>query len=74
MVMFACPLAYARLCISWEPLTAYVRQRYTNHLRRELAADRPRHSPDERVHCIFYFIAPSGHSYVWRVFSICARV
>ncbi|SGZ56744.1 CIC11C00000003957 [Sungouiella intermedia] len=45
----------------WEPLVKYVKEQHSQYLRKELTAQRERHIPDTRVHCILYFIPPHGN-------------
>uniref|UniRef100_A0A0L0NRP6 Cell division control protein 10 n=1 Tax=Candidozyma auris TaxID=498019 RepID=A0A0L0NRP6_CANAR len=44
----------------WEPLVKYIKEQHSQYLRKELTAQRERFIPDTRVHCILYFIPPSG--------------
>ncbi|RLV84027.1 Cell division control protein 10 [Meyerozyma sp. JA9] len=44
----------------WEPLVKYIKEQYSQYLRKELTAERERHIPDTRVHCVLYFLAPNG--------------
>lgn len=39
----------------------YVKDQYAQYLRKELSPTRDRRIPDSRVHCVIYFISPSGH-------------
>ena len=45
-----------------ENILKYIKEQYTLYLRRELTAAREKFIVDTRVHCILYFISPSGHS------------
>lgn len=45
-----------------ENILKYIKEQYTLYLRRELTAAREKFIVDSRVHCILYFISPSGHS------------
>jgi len=45
---------------SFQPIVAYVEQQFENYLRDESGLNR-RNITDNRVHCCFYFINPSGH-------------
>eukprot|EP00158_Paraphelidium_tribonemae_P003559 Partr_v1_DN26227_c2_g2_i12_m48601 putative Septin 3 len=49
---------------SWEPITRYIKDQYAMYLRKELSPTRDKRIADSRVHCVLYFIAPSGHSYI----------
>lgn len=44
----------------WEPLAKYIKEQHSQYLRKELTAQRERHIPDTRVHCILYFLSPCG--------------
>ena len=46
----------------WEPITRYVKDQYALYLRKELSPSRDKRIADTRVHCVLYFIAPTGHS------------
>jgi len=46
---------------SFQPIVQYVEQQFENYLRDESGLNR-RNITDNRVHCCFYFINPSGHS------------
>lgn len=46
----------------WELLVKYIKEQHSQYLRKELSAQRPKHIPDTRVHCILYFIPPSSGS------------
>eukprot|EP00158_Paraphelidium_tribonemae_P003560 Partr_v1_DN26227_c2_g2_i13_m48604 putative Septin 3 len=48
----------------WEPITRYIKDQYAMYLRKELSPTRDKRIADSRVHCVLYFIAPSGHSYI----------
>ncbi|KAJ1503163.1 cell division control protein, partial [Coelomomyces lativittatus] len=45
-----------------DPIMKYIKDQYAIYLRKELTAARERMIPDSRVHCVLYFIAPTGHS------------
>lgn len=47
---------------AWMPIIDYIFQQYSEYLKEESAIQRARHISDERVHCILYFISPSGYS------------
>lgn len=44
----------------WEPLVKYIKEQYSQYLRKELTAERERHIVDTRVHAVLYFLAPNG--------------
>lgn len=46
----------------WEPLVKYVKDQHSLYLRKELTAQRDRHLQDTRVHCVLFFIEPTGHN------------
>ncbi|OBA21826.1 cell division/GTP binding protein [Metschnikowia bicuspidata var. bicuspidata NRRL YB-4993] len=46
----------------WDLLVKYIKEQHSQYLRKELSAQRPKHIPDSRVHCILYFIPPSSGS------------
>lgn len=46
----------------WEPLVKYIKEQHSQYLRKELSAQRAKHIPDTRVHCILYFIPPNNGS------------
>ncbi|KAJ3199581.1 cell division control protein, partial [Clydaea vesicula] len=46
----------------WEPIVKFVKEQYSSYLRKELTPARERRINDTRVHCILFFIAPTGHS------------
>ena len=43
-----------------EPILAYIKAQYENHLNSERSTER-KQIQDTRIHCILYFIAPTGH-------------
>ncbi|XP_073994313.1 septin 7-like protein pnut isoform X2 [Rhodnius prolixus] len=45
----------------WQPVIDYIESRYEEFLNAESRVNRRSQSPDTRVHCCLYFIAPSGH-------------
>ncbi|KAK9497347.1 hypothetical protein O3M35_004680 [Rhynocoris fuscipes] len=45
----------------WQPVIDYIESRYEEFLNAESRVNRRCQSPDTRVHCCLYFIAPSGH-------------
>ena len=47
---------------SLENILKYIKEQYTLYLRRELTAAREKFIVDTRVHCILYFISPTGHA------------
>jgi len=44
----------------WQPITDFIENKYEEYLNSESRVERTR-TPDNRVHCCLYFIAPSGH-------------
>ncbi|KAJ3334179.1 cell division control protein [Gonapodya sp. JEL0774] len=46
----------------WDAIVRYVKEQYAAFLRRELTPQREKRIPDTRVHCVLYFIEPSGHA------------
>lgn len=44
----------------WEPVVKYMKDQYSQYLRKELTAQREKYILDSRVHCIIYFIQPNG--------------
>ncbi|KAK9450225.1 Septin-domain-containing protein [Limtongia smithiae] len=46
----------------WEPIVKYIKDQHMMYLRKELTAQRDRFINDTRVHCLLFFIAPTGHS------------
>ncbi|KAL3235259.1 Cell division control protein 10 [Nakaseomyces bracarensis] len=44
----------------WEPIVKYIKEQYSQYLRKELTAQRERHIPDTRVHAVLYFLQPNG--------------
>lgn len=45
----------------WDPIVKYIKDQHSQYLRKELTAQRDRYLPDTRVHCVVYFIQPTGH-------------
>lgn len=45
----------------WDPIAKYIKDQHSAYLRKELTALRDRYLPDTRVHCVIYFIQPTGH-------------
>ena len=45
----------------WEPLVKYVKDQHSIYLRKELTAQREKHFEDTRVHCVLFFVQPTGH-------------
>ncbi|KAI9187741.1 cell division control protein [Blastocladiella emersonii ATCC 22665] len=45
-----------------DPILKYIKDQYAHYLRKELTAARDRHISDTRVHCVLFFINPSGQS------------
>ncbi|KAJ3077349.1 cell division control protein, partial [Quaeritorhiza haematococci] len=46
----------------WEPIVKYIKEQYSAYLRKELTPAREKRIPDTRVHCILFFISPTGHA------------
>lgn len=46
---------------AWKPLVDYQHKQFERYYTEEQAFFRKRELPDTRVHCLLYFIAPSGH-------------
>lgn len=44
----------------WTPIIEYIESKYEDYLNSEARVTR-KQVPDQRVHCCFYFIQPSGH-------------
>lgn len=44
----------------WEPIIKYIKEQYSQYLRKELTAQREKRIVDTRVHAILYFIQPNG--------------
>lgn len=44
----------------WTPVIEYIESKYEDYLNAEARVTR-KQTPDQRVHCCFYFIQPSGH-------------
>lgn len=47
-------------CFSFKPILDYVNDQFESYLKDESGLNR-RHIVDTRVHCCFYFVAPTGH-------------
>ncbi|KNE62010.1 hypothetical protein AMAG_07270 [Allomyces macrogynus ATCC 38327] len=45
-----------------DPILKYIKDQYAHFLRKELTAARERYITDTRVHCVLFFINPSGQS------------
>jgi septin 3/9/12 len=45
----------------WDPITKYIKDQHSHYLRKELTAQRDRYLSDTRVHCVLFFIQPTGH-------------
>lgn len=50
-------------CFSYKPIIEYVDEQFERYLHDESGLNR-RHIIDNRVHCCFYFVSPTGHGYV----------
>ncbi|KAI8908422.1 Septin-type guanine nucleotide-binding (G) domain-containing protein [Gorgonomyces haynaldii] len=46
----------------WEPIVKYIKDQYSLFLRKELTPQRELRINDSRVHCVLFFIAPTGHA------------
>ncbi|EDV27855.1 uncharacterized protein TRIADDRAFT_21019 [Trichoplax adhaerens] len=46
----------------WEPIIKYINDQYQHYLSEERRIERKPRIPDTRIHCVIYFIAPTGHS------------
>lgn len=44
----------------WEPIVKYIKEQYSQYLRKELTAQREKYIKDTRVHAVLYFIQPNG--------------
>lgn len=44
----------------WEPIVKYIKEQYSQYLRKELTAQRDRYIRDTRVHAVLYFLQPNG--------------
>ena len=45
----------------WDPIVKYIKDQHSQYLRKELTAQRDRYLSDTRVHCVLFFIQPTGH-------------
>lgn len=45
----------------WDPILRYIKDQHSQYLRKELTAQRERYLSDTRVHCVLFFIQPTGH-------------
>ncbi|KAL7754452.1 cell division control protein [Sorochytrium milnesiophthora] len=45
-----------------DPILKHIKDQYAHYLRKELTANRERFISDGRIHCVLFFISPSGHS------------
>ncbi|ANB15920.1 septin CDC10 [Sugiyamaella lignohabitans] len=45
----------------WEPIVKYIYDQQASYIRRELTASREKYPVDTRVHCVLFFIQPTGH-------------
>ena len=48
--------------VSWEPIVKYIKEQYSTFLRKELTPAREKRIPDTRVHCVLFFVSPTGHA------------
>ncbi|QLL32126.1 hypothetical protein HG536_0C02950 [Torulaspora globosa] len=44
----------------WEPIVKYIKEQYSQYLRKELTAQREKYINDTRVHAVLYFLQPNG--------------
>ncbi|KAH3900452.1 probable Cell division control protein 10 [Saccharomycodes ludwigii] len=44
---------------AWEPIVKYIKEQYSQYLRKELTAQREKRIKDTRVHAVLYFIQPN---------------
>lgn len=51
----------------WEPIVRYIKEQQSSYFWKELSPTRERYIKDTRIHCCLFFIAPTGHSYVFLV-------
>jgi len=56
-------------CFSFKPIIQYVDDQFERYLQDESGLNR-RHIIDNRVHCCFFFINPSGHGYEYWVLRL----
>ncbi|CAN6651661.1 cell division control protein 10 [Trichomonascus vanleenenianus] len=45
----------------WDTIVRYIKDQHSIYLRKELTAQREKYLPDTRVHCVLFFIQPTGH-------------
>ena len=45
----------------WDPIVKYIKDQHSQYLRKELTAQREKYLQDTRVHCVLFFIQPTGH-------------
>lgn len=45
----------------WDPIVKYIKDQHSYYLRKELTAQREKYLTDTRVHCVLFFIQPTGH-------------
>jgi len=60
------------LCYSYKPIVEYIDEQFEAYLQEELKVKRSLHTyHDTRIHACLYFLAPTGHSYVfWLTFTL----
>jgi septin 3/9/12 len=46
----------------WEPIVKFIKDQYSSYLRKELTPQREQRINDTRIHCVLYFVAPTGHA------------
>ena len=52
---------------SFSEIVEYVEREYDNIVAEESRIKRNPRFRDNRVHCLLYFITPTGHGYVWSI-------
>lgn len=50
---------------SWQPIIDYIDSKYEEYLNGESRVVRKAHIVDNRIHCCLYFLAPTGHRFVF---------
>lgn len=50
---------------SWEPIIDHINDQYQHYLFEERRIERKPRIPDTRIHCLIYFISPTGHRYAF---------
>ena len=49
---------------SFDPIIDYIDAQYDSYLRAERSQEMRRNIQDNRVHCVLYFLPPTGKGYV----------